>query len=465
MIELGLTRIHRLLSATPFPWRAIHVAGTNGKGSVCATITALLEVYNRSPLPDHTGHPPLRHGRFTSPHLVDRWDSITLNGATVHESTFHDVEARVKARNSCQAIGASEFELLTATAFEVFTDAGVDVAVVEVGMGGGQDATNVIGQLPPDHDEGVDADTFRPPPLATGITSIGLDHVDFLGPDLPSIAAEKAGIIKRRAPVVAAHQATSEVEDVIRDAARRAGVRDIVFVDTTTGLEDIWKQNAEGPGGSNGGAAPVQTRWPNGAVALQLTWKALKGLGRLDGVPADMRAEMMRGFRDEIGRVVWHGRLEKVNIRPIVGHDFEIILDGAHNADSARILRRYLDDAPDHRKATTWVLATSSAHKVKELLPILLMPGDTVRAVEFGPVDGMPWIKPAKGEDIVRESAELTKDDHSHRACGRNHRKTLSEVCADATKHDRRVVVTGSLYLIGEIYGLIRKPAGKADGK
>src|SRR6187402_2890767 len=120
MIELGLARISRLLSFTPQPWKAIHVAGTNGKGSICAYLSAMLKASG------------VRCGRFTSPHLIDRWDCITINEQTVQEGTFRAAERLVNTRNNAGKIEASEFELLTATAFEVFQQEKIEMGVIEV---------------------------------------------------------------------------------------------------------------------------------------------------------------------------------------------------------------------------------------------------------------------------------------------------------------------------------------------
>ena len=107
MIELGLSRVFRLLARTPLPWRAIHVAGTNGKGSICAYITGMLSAYNSSSFRQQLGLPALKHGRFNSPHLIDRWDCITINGETISESIFHQVEARIISRNEQEDIQAT----------------------------------------------------------------------------------------------------------------------------------------------------------------------------------------------------------------------------------------------------------------------------------------------------------------------------------------------------------------------
>lgn len=472
MIELGLSRIHALLSSTPLPWRAIHVAGTNGKGTVCATISSLLDVYNSSPLRAASSHPPLRHARFTSPHLMRRGDSIVIDSQAVSEAQLLATEKQLHAHAANLGIKPSEFETLTAAAFELFTSSGIELAVVEVGLGGALDATNVLG-LPAD--EGV----ARPVPLVAGITSLGLDHVDFLGGSLVEIARAKAGIVKKGiGAVVAARPAENAVMEVIAAAAKGNDVRDLVFVTEGTRLGDVWMQNSEGQGGPEDGGRPVQKRWPNGAVAVQATWKALKQMGRLEGTSTALRRELLIAFGKAVDSVVWHGRLERVDLTPLVGIDSTAVVDGAHNADSAKILRQYLDETSDGEKGTDWVIAISGAHKVKELLPILLRPHDAVHAVEFGPVDGMPWIKPVRPQDIIDEAAKLTQgeplrarghrvyidqitDASTHQASGRQLLQTLTSVCAQAHENKRRVVVTGSLYLVGEVHQLLQARAPK----
>lgn len=170
MINLRLEGISRLLAKTPLPWRAIHVAGTNGKGTICAYISAMLDYYNEAvfekgvwkdsrrfelaPRPwerslqkwtrNHgASKSPLTHGRFTSPHLVDRWDCIKINEETIPFEHFRSVENAMLRRNKEEDIGATQFELLTATAFQLFTEEKVDIAVVEVGMGGRLDASTL----------------------------------------------------------------------------------------------------------------------------------------------------------------------------------------------------------------------------------------------------------------------------------------------------------------------------------
>jgi len=196
-IDLTLDRIQNLLSQfEKYSRPTIHVAGTNGKGSVCAILTSIFLAAN----------PPLSVGRFNSPHLVDVTDSITVNGEAVSKAKFDAVYLEVKDKNDRQSIAASSFELLTVTALLIFERLHVDVVVCEVGMGGRLDATNVI------PDEAI---------VASVIISIDLDHQAFLGATVAAIAREKAGIIRRNKPVVLSQQNHPEVLGVVEEVASK----------------------------------------------------------------------------------------------------------------------------------------------------------------------------------------------------------------------------------------------------
>ncbi|KAG8624458.1 hypothetical protein KVT40_007525 [Elsinoe batatas] len=450
MIELGLVRIHKLLVHTSLPWRAIHVAGTNGKGSVCAYVSAMLTHYNTSELIRHTGHKPIVHARFTSPHLIDRWDCITINENVVSKSTFDQVEAQVKDRNLRNGIGASEFEVLTATAFEIFTRAKVDIGVVEVGMGGRLDATNILGQpLPEDIETDLAGDwrSHRPLPLATAITAIGLDHQKFLGSSIEEIAREKAGILKPRVPVIAARQTESAVERVLAEQASALSAGDVCFVSDKTTMEHVWTEN--GKPAVTAENQIIQARWPNGAIAVQLVWKALSQLGRLEGVPSALLIQTLKDICQIPGQTRWAGRLETINLSPITSRKTTALLDGAHNAQSAQMLRNHLDQLG--RERTTWIVAASQGKDLAEMLRILLREGDTVFAVEFGPVDGMPWVMPQESLDIAKNASSLIHG--QHQAYGRD----VLRAAKDASFKEGRIVIAGSLYLVGDVLRLLRQ--------
>ena len=180
-IKLGLDNIRIILAALGHPeraWQSIHIGGTNGKGSVAAMVERGLRAAG------------LKTGRYTSPHLDRIEERVAINGEAVDSATFESVTAQVfDVIDAATAIGTltvtpTFFEVSTAIAFEIFKRAGVDVAVVEVGLGGRFDATNVL------------------TPAITAITSIAFDHEKHLGHTLSEIAFEKAGIAKRGVPLV-----------------------------------------------------------------------------------------------------------------------------------------------------------------------------------------------------------------------------------------------------------------------
>jgi len=171
--RFGLQRVEALLALLGDPHRGLtcfHVGGTNGKGSVCATLEAVLRARG------------LKVAKYTSPHLVDFRERFLVNGVPLEEGDV--VEFIDRWTPEIERLGVTFFEATTAMAFELFARAGVDVAVIEVGLGGRLDASNVV------H------------PLAAGVTSIGLDHTEYLGDTVEEIAFEKAGIFKRGVPAI-----------------------------------------------------------------------------------------------------------------------------------------------------------------------------------------------------------------------------------------------------------------------
>ena len=179
---------------------AIHVGGTNGKGSTCAFIVA--ELQDRG----------LRVGLYTSPHLVSPCERIAVNGVPISEDAFAEWTTLLKPH--IERTGASFFEATTAIAFADFAARGVDVAVVEVGLGGRLDATNVL------------------TPLVSVVTKIALEHTDYLGTDLKGIAREKAGIAKRGVPFITGEPDAELRAELVREAERR-GAAPVVLADGT----------------------------------------------------------------------------------------------------------------------------------------------------------------------------------------------------------------------------------------
>jgi folylpolyglutamate synthase/dihydrofolate synthase len=476
MIELGLQRISRLLSKTHIPWRAIHVAGTNGKGSICVYISGMLEAYNNSNFRKLSKQPSIRHGRFTSPHLIDRWDCISINQKTVSSALFHEIEKKVLLRNTNEEINASEFELLTATAFEIFTHENVDIGVIEVGMGGRLDATNILG-VPVEGDDTI----TRALPLATAIAKIGLDHQSFLGSTLQAIASEKAGILKPGVPLVYDSSNPPEVTETFRKLASQIGAPvpdpdDLIILspESTQALEETLPASSKTPSNlatdSPTTNPPTHTRH-NTSVALQATLLALSQLSPSLSAPLLSKAPgLLPTLLAVPSRTVFPGRLQNLSIQSLTGRTQPIFLDGAHNAQSAAVLAEAVaklrSPSPEsvEEAKVTWLLAASDSKDIHELLRPLLRAGDDFCAVEFGPVDGMPWVK-AMSSEKVAEAARAVLGEKGHVAAGDGEDvgsafgrdvvaglKRASEI-ADGGP----MVVAGSLYLVGSVLRALRE--------
>ena len=207
--KFGLERTEAILARLGSPHRkltAIHVAGTNGKGSVVATAEALLS------------SPGRRIGRYTSPHLIDFRERISVNSVPIPEEVV--LEFLEKWIQAAEEMGATFFELTTALAFDWFARQEVDIAVIETGLGGRLDSTNVL-----------------TPRVAT-VTSIGLDHTELLGDTLEAIAREKAGIFKSGLPAVIGESA-AKIRSLLVKCAKEAGAHPIIVIDDEYRISDL----------------------------------------------------------------------------------------------------------------------------------------------------------------------------------------------------------------------------------
>ncbi len=286
-IKLGLDSVQTLLRVFPIPdplgFPFVHVAGTNGKGSVCA----LMDSACRSA--------GLRTGLYTSPHLVHFRERIRVDGDPIPETTLARLLAELRDSVSAGAIQPTFFELATVAALAHFAAQQVDVSILETGMGGRLDATNVV------------------TPRVSVLTPIGLDHQQWLGDSLEAIAAEKAGIIKPGCPAVSAPQPESVLQ-VFRETARE---RNAEF--------EVITAPFEGPTGLSGS----HQKW-NAALAA----RALE----LSGLPVS-GAAIASGF----ATAQWPGRFQ------LLGPD--LVLDGAHNPHAGRQLERTWRELRGSQKA------------------------------------------------------------------------------------------------------------------
>ena len=415
MIELGLARISRLLSNTQIPWRAIHVAGTNGKGSVCAYASAMLNAGN------------IHCGRFTSPHLIDRWDCITINEESVDEKFFREIETVVKKKNQNEDIKASEFEILTATAFEIFNRQKIEIGVVEVGLGGQDDATNVLEQ-----------------PAVTVITKIGRDHQSFLGNTLEEIALHKAGIMKNGVHCIVDGTNIPGVLEVFKRNAAEVGAASLlVFPLDADAAGEVWN------------VIDKEKFMEHQQMNIYLAFEAVKKV-LFHCYPSLEPVRLLPAIEN----AVWPGRLQTLDITSLVGNEQKILLDGAHNTQSAKVLGTYVDTRQrDEHRPVTWIIAISKGKDINELLSFLLRSGDNLLAVDFGPVDGMPWVCAVEADSILDAARNLCISKYSQSLSG-----NLSQALRSAVRLSEGgpVVVAGSLYLVSDVLRLLKQPKSPA---
>lgn len=306
-IKEGLQRIKNLLNKLDNPqncYDTIHVAGTNGKGSVCAMLAEILKTSG------------LKVGLFTSPHLESYCERISINGENISEEDFAAQIERVKNCN----VECTHFETLTAAAFDYFKRRQVDIAVIEVGLGGTLDSTNVI-----------------TPKLAV-ITTVALDHENILG-NLENIARNKAGIIKPNVPTITG--AIGKPLEIIRNVAKKNNSP--LYEVTTPADFDINLR------------ADYQKF--NAAIAIQ----AAKVLGIED-------EKIFAGLK----RVTWAGRFEIIDTK--FG---QVIIDGAHNPHGAAALRQSLDKYFPTGKRT-WIFGALADKNFDEMIKILFRADDFV---------------------------------------------------------------------------------------
>jgi dihydrofolate synthase/folylpolyglutamate synthase len=411
-IKFGLGGIAAIVERLGHPeraFRSVHVAGTNGKGSVTAMVDAALLA---------AGH---RSARYTSPHLADLTERFVIEGRAVSRQTLAAAAADVRhvvdelVESGALAAAPTFFEVTTAIAFELFRRAGAEIAVCEVGLGGRLDATNVL------------------EPMACAITTIGFDHEQYLGRTLREIALEKAGIIKRGVPVV-----IGRLADEARDAV--AGVAD----ERQAPRIEAWDQvtaAAIPPGPEADSRAHVRVRTPArdyGTVELALAGAhqidnaiiAVRLLELLDarGVAVPPHA-IAAGLRD----VTWPGRLE---IRRLPDGR-EALLDAAHNADGAAALARFLSSKSDVKRPL--VFAAMRDKNVAGMLRPL------VPAVESLIVTRASTPRSMAPSELAERAREIAPDFpiEIQPSCGL--------AMAAAWRRSPRIIVAGSIFLLGDV--------------
>jgi dihydrofolate synthase / folylpolyglutamate synthase len=409
-MKLGLESVRALARALDDPQRkfpAVHIAGTNGKGSTSAMTASVLRAAG------------LRAGLYTSPHLVSITERIRAGEDEIAPDEFARLAAVVRAAgerlvaDNTLPAPPTFFEQVTMIAYLYFAERKVDLAVLEVGLGGRLDATNIC------------------EPVVTAITLIGFDHQKYLGDTLASIAGEKAGIVKPGAPVVIAPQALEAMNAI----AARCEEMNAPMILTS---EPFDVESAGG--GENIGRYSFRYRGSSDDYALRL---GLRGKHQITNAMVAIHiAEQLRiaGFDippasivEGLNNAEWSGRLEMIRLSP---SQARLLLDGAHNIDGARALRDFLDE--HFRSIPITILFGAMADKaIGEMSDILFPAANQIivtrianaRAAEPGS------IAEAAHRDVIRM-------EHAGKA--------LDEALR-ITPPDGLIVVCGSLFLVGEI--------------
>lgn len=405
-IKLGLERMTALVSRLGMPqtrYHTLHIAGTNGKGSTAAMTAAILQA---------AGY---RVGLYTSPHLVEFRERICVNGEMIAESDVARLTERLKGLCGLN-LAPTFFECTTAMALQYFADSRVDVAVLEVGLGGRFDATNIV------------------TPLASAITTIALDHQEYLGTTLVSVAFEKAGIIKPHVPVVVGRVDEEAWETIDRVASDRAAPvgrlgRDFTVIGTT----------------------PEGFSYSGSTLRYEDLHCTLQGVHQIDNAACALALLEAAGsggvvlteqaVREGLRKVRWEGRIEVVDRQPLT------ILDGAHNPAAARVLADYLR-------------VFRLFHPGRRVILVLGMMGDK---------DHVGFVEPLMDlvDEVVLTEVDLPRSatvQELQAAIGnRWPRVYMKGELSDALKQARQlagaddlICVTGSLMLVGDVKGLSR---------
>ncbi len=395
-ISLGLTRIEKLLNDLGNPQKKvpiIHVAGTNGKGSVCAYLSSILTA---------AGY---KTGRFISPHLISWTERICLNQKPIAGDNLITILRHIQDNIDPHGESPTQFEVITAAAWLYFAQSEVDVAVMEVGLGGRLDATNVCDR-----------------PLASIITSISREHWQRLGDTLAKIAYEKAGVIKANCPVVVG-KLPSEAQQVIQAKTAKLNCP-TVWVESAQKITNQDEDWATYQGFSYPLSLKGEIQLQNSALAIA-TVHILQQQGW--SISQSAIEQGMRATR-------WAGRIEWVR-----WHNQDILIDGAHNVASAKILREYVNSL---NRPIIWVMGMLSTKDHQGILESLLYPDDQLYLVP------VPDHSTANPEELAKLAQEIFPQLPTPKI-EQELFLALDKALKMVKNQQKTVVICGSLYLLG----------------
>ncbi|HGS1036956.1 TPA: folylpolyglutamate synthase/dihydrofolate synthase family protein [Streptococcus pneumoniae] len=406
--HFGLERMVELLALRGNPHlklKVLHIGGTNGKGSTIAFLKKMLEKLG------------LRVGVFSSPYLIHYTDQISINGESISEARLEALMADYQSLLEGEAVanlqGTTEFEIITALAYDYFASEQVDVAIMEVGMGGLLDSTNVC------------------QPILTGITTIGLDHVALLGDTLETIAEQKAGIIKQGMPLVTGRIAPEALTVIDRIAEGKDSPRLAYGTDY-----QVRHQESVVTGEVFDYTSAVrQGRFQTSLLGLYQIENAGMAIALLDTFCQEDGREL--ASNDFLGQALeetsWPGRLE------IVSRDPLMILDGAHNPHAIKALLVTLQErfADYHKEILFTCIKTKALEDMLDLLGA--MPDTELTLTHFAD-------SRATDESVLKEAAK------SRNLSYQDWHDFLEQNLTDKKEEKQTVrIVTGSLYFLSQV--------------
>ena len=406
--HFGLERMVELLALRGNPHlklKVIHIGGTNGKGSTIAFLKNMLEKLG------------LRVGVFSSPYLIHYTEQISINGESIPEARLEtlmtDYQSLLEGEAVANLQGTTEFEIITAIAYDYFASEQVDVAIMEVGMGGLLDSTNVC------------------QPILTGITTIGLDHVALLGDTLEAIAEQKAGIIKPRIPLVTgriAPEALAVIDSIAeaKNATRiRFGIDYQVRHQKSVVTGEVFDYTS----------SLRQGRFQTGLLGLHQIENAGMAIALLDTFCQENDLELPANtlLAQALEKTRWPGRLEVVSREPLM------ILDGAHNPHAIKTLLATLQErfADYHKEILFTCIKTKALEDMLDLLGAI--PDTELTLTHFDD-------SRATDESVLKETAK------SRNLSYQDWQDFLEQKLTDK-KQDKKTVriVTGSLYFLSQV--------------
>lgn len=389
-ICLGLERVSKVLELLGNPQDSlniIHVAGTNGKGSICAILSAILTASG------------FKTGLYTSPHIIEYTERIKINNRDILQNDFADLIFEISTLAKENNIYLTEFELLTVCAYKYFSDKETDICIIETGLGGRLDATSAISSN-----------------IFSVITSISLDHVDRLGDTIEKIAFEKAGIIKNGCPVLLSSE--NRGFETIKNIALQKNSE----IYTPLYNVELSFENGKNYAVYNGKKYEFNLLGLWQKENLELVFEAVRRLC-LQGYDIPVKA-VEKGLKT----VNWICRMQYIP-------KYNILIDGTHNPDGARVLKESLDYYfPDKKRI--WIYGSISTKDYKKVMQTLFTDADEVYFYDFDYCSAVSYDELCKNVNLNNKPSRINLKELEYLSAENNH---------------SLIVISGSFYMLGQI--------------